>query len=95
MKKEDQSMDTSVLLEQGEKYPWEEIQKQSVEQRLKERPSRDCPTWGSIPYIATKPRHYCGCQQVLADRSLIYLCPERFFQCLAYSEVDATSQPLD
>ena len=57
------------FLEGGTKYPWEEIQ--SVEQRLKERPSRDCPTWGSIPYTVTKPRHYCGCQQVVADRSLI------------------------
>jgi hypothetical protein len=27
------------------------------EQRLKERPSRDCPTWESIPYIDTKPRN--------------------------------------
>jgi hypothetical protein len=36
-------------LEGGTKYPWEEIQRQSVEQRLKERPSRDSPTWGSIP----------------------------------------------
>jgi hypothetical protein len=26
---------------------------------------------GSIPYTVIKPRHYCGCQQVLADRSLI------------------------
>jgi hypothetical protein len=31
----------------------------------------DCPTWGSIPYTVTKPRHYIGCQQVLVDRSLI------------------------
>jgi hypothetical protein len=23
------------------------------------RPSRDWPTWGSIPSAATKPRHYC------------------------------------
>jgi hypothetical protein len=36
-----------------------------------ERPSRDFPTWGSIPYTVTKPRHYCRCQQVLADRRLI------------------------
>jgi hypothetical protein len=36
-----------------------EIQRQSVEQRLKERPSRDCPTWESIPHSDTKPRHYC------------------------------------
>ena len=34
------------------------IQGQRVEQRLKERPSRDCPTWGSIPHADTKPRHY-------------------------------------
>jgi hypothetical protein len=36
-----------------------EIQGQRVEQRLKERPSRNCPTWESIPYANTKPRHYC------------------------------------
>jgi hypothetical protein len=36
-----------------------------------ERPSRDCLTWGSIPYADTKPRLYCGCQEELADRSLI------------------------
>jgi hypothetical protein len=28
----------------GIKYPWKELQRQSVEQRLKERPCRDCPT---------------------------------------------------
>jgi hypothetical protein len=59
------------FLEGGTKYSWEAIQRQSVEQRLKERPSRDCPTWGSIPYTVSKPRHYYGYQQVLADRSLI------------------------
>jgi hypothetical protein len=36
---------------EGKKYSWEEIWRQRVDQRLKERPSRDCPTWGSIPYI--------------------------------------------
>jgi hypothetical protein len=44
-----------------------------MEQRLKERQSRDCPTWGCIPYTVTKSRHYCGFQQVLAGRSSIYL----------------------
>jgi hypothetical protein len=68
-KKEDQTMDTWSFLEGGTKYPWEEIQTQSVEQILKEKPSRDCTTWGSIPYTVTKPRHEC--QKVLADRSLI------------------------
>jgi hypothetical protein len=43
---------------------------QIVEQRLKERPSRDCPTWGSIPYTDNKPRHNCRCQEMLTDRIL-------------------------
>ena len=67
----------------------------SVEQRLKEKPSRDCPIWGSIPYTVTKLGLYCGCQQVLADRSLIYLSPKRLCQSLTNTEVDALSQPLD
>jgi hypothetical protein len=82
-------------LEGGTKYTLEEIQRQSVEQRLKERPSRNCPIWGSIPYTVTKPRQYCGCQEMLADRRLIWLSPERLFKSLTNTEVDAHSQPLD
>jgi hypothetical protein len=66
-KKEDPSVGDSVLFRRRNKI----LMKQRVEQRLNERPSRDCPTWGSISYSNTKPRHYCGCQQVLADRSLL------------------------
>jgi hypothetical protein len=69
-KKEDHHVDTSVLLRRGIKIPMGG-NRQSVEQKLRERSSSDCPTWGSIPYTVTKPRCYCGCQQVLADRSLI------------------------
>jgi hypothetical protein len=36
-KKEDQSVDTSAFLERGSKYPWEEIQRQKLEQKVKER----------------------------------------------------------
>ena len=32
-----------------------------MEQRLKERPPRDCPTWRSSPYTVTKHRCYCEC----------------------------------
>ncbi len=32
---------------------------------------RDRTTRVSIPYTTTKPRHNCGCQQELAERSLI------------------------
>jgi hypothetical protein len=58
-------------LEGETKYSWDEIQRQNVEHRLRERPSRDCPTWGFIPYTVMKLRHYCGCQEMHADRSLI------------------------
>jgi hypothetical protein len=37
------------------------MQGQRVEQKLEKRPLRDCPTWGSIPFADTKPRHYCSC----------------------------------
>jgi hypothetical protein len=60
-KREDQIANTSVLLRRKKKYPWEELQRKSVEQRKKERPSRYCLTWKSIPYTVTKPRYYCGC----------------------------------
>jgi hypothetical protein len=90
-KKEVQSVDSSVLLRRGNKISTG----QNVEQRLNERPSRDFPTWGSITYTLTKPRHYCGCQQVLTYRNLIQLSPERLCQCLTNIEVDALSQPLD
>jgi hypothetical protein len=48
-KKEDQRVDTLFPLRMGTKYPRKGLQRQSSEQILKERPSRDCPTWGSIP----------------------------------------------
>jgi hypothetical protein len=59
------------FLEGGTKYPRKELHRQSSEQRLKEWPSRDCPTCGSIPHITTNPRHYCRCHQDFPDRSLI------------------------
>jgi hypothetical protein len=94
-KKEDQNVNASVLLRRVTKYSLGDIWRHSVEQRLKEKPSRDCPTWEFIPYTATKPRHYCGCREMLADRRLIWLSPERVCQSLTYTEADAHSQPLD
>jgi hypothetical protein len=64
-----QSSDASVLLRRGKRNTHgEERQRQSVEQRMKERRLSHL---GIHPYSVPKPRHYCGCQQVLADRSLI------------------------
>ena len=53
------------------------------------------PLLGIHPISVTNHRHYCECQQVLADRSLIYLSPERLYQCLTNTAGDALSQPLD
>jgi hypothetical protein len=83
------------FLEGGTKYSQEEIWIQSVEQRLKERPSRDCPTWGSIPYTVTKPRHYFEYLEMLADGRLIWLFLERLCQILTNTEAHAHSQPLE
>ena len=71
-KKEEQSVDASVLLRRGSKiFTGANMWRQSVGQILKERLSRDCPTWGFIPYMITKPRHYFGCQEMLADWSVM------------------------
>jgi hypothetical protein len=35
-KKEDKCVDILILLRRGNKYPWKELQRQSLEQRLKE-----------------------------------------------------------
>jgi hypothetical protein len=69
--KEDQSVDTSFLLRRGKELSMKELQRQSLELRWKEGLSSDCPTWGSIPYTTTKPRHYCICQKGFTDRTLI------------------------
>ena len=66
-----------------------------VEQKPKERPSRHWPTLGSIPHADSKPRHYCWCQEALADRSLAWLPPERLYQSLTNIDVDAHSQASD
>jgi len=71
-----------------------EILGQRVEQRLKERPSRDCPTWGSILHAATKPKHtLADAKKYLMIQSLIQLSPERRYQILTNTDADAQSQP--
>jgi hypothetical protein len=87
-KKEDQSVDTWDLLRRGNKNTHGKIYRNKVWYRDLRKgqpeivPPRD-------------PRHYCKCQQELADRSLIKLSPEMLCQCLANTEVDALSHPLN
>jgi hypothetical protein len=85
-KKEDQSVDTSVLLRRGNKI--------LTGGNMDIKCGRE--TEGkAIQRLPHKPRHYCRCQEVPSDRSLIWLSPEWFFQSLTNTEVDAHSQPLD
>ncbi|KRY80697.1 hypothetical protein T11_4220 [Trichinella zimbabwensis] len=35
------------------------VKGQRMKQRVKEKPSREFLTWGSIPHADTKLRHYC------------------------------------
>jgi len=58
-KEEDQNVNASFLLRRENKILTEEIQGQGMEQGLKKRSSKDCPTWGYIPYAVTQPSHYC------------------------------------
>jgi hypothetical protein len=91
-KKEDRSVDASVLLRKGNKIL---NGSKYVEQRLEERSPRDCPTWGSNPCTVTKHRHYYGYKEMNDDRSLIKLSHKRLCQSLTNIEADACSQPLN
>jgi hypothetical protein len=81
------------FLKGGTKYPWKESQRQCMEQSLKGRLSWNRPIRPSILYTVTKLRHICHCQKVFADRILIYLSPERLYQCLKNIEEVSFCQP--
>jgi hypothetical protein len=49
MKKEDQCVDTSFLPRIGNKIPIEGVTETKLGAKTKDGPSRDGPTWGSIP----------------------------------------------
>ena len=53
-KNEDQGVDTLLLLGIGNKAPTEGATETEFGAETKDGPSRDCHTWGSIPYSAPK-----------------------------------------
>ena len=61
-KKEDQSMNTLVLLRRGNKIFTEAYTEAKCGAETKGKAiQRLPPTWGSIPYTVTICRLYCGC----------------------------------
>ena len=45
--------------------------------------------------IYSYPGHYCGCQEVFAEGSMIWLSAERLCQSMKNTEADAHIQPLE
>jgi hypothetical protein len=60
-KKEDQSVNTLILLR-----IWNKIPMEGVTETMWRAESEGMTN----PSTITKPRHYCGCQQLLAERRL-------------------------
>jgi hypothetical protein len=91
-KKEDQSLDTTLLLRMENKIPMEGVTETKVGAETKGKTIQRLPDPEIHPYTTTKPRHYCICQQDFADRTLFLV---RLCQCLANTELDAHSHLLD
>jgi hypothetical protein len=70
-KKEDQSVDTLILLRRGNKIPMEGVTETKCGAETEGKAIQRLPHLGIHPTYSYKPRHDCGCQQVLPDRRLI------------------------
>jgi hypothetical protein len=93
-KKEDQNVDASVLFRRANKILTGGSMETKCEVETEGKAIQRLPHLG-IHQTATKPGHYCGCQEVLADGSLIWLSLEWLCQSLTNTEEEARSQPLD
>jgi hypothetical protein len=69
--KEDQTVDVSVLLRRWNKILMGANKETKCGAETEGKPIQRLPHLRIQPYTVTKHRHYCGCQEVLADRSLI------------------------
>ena len=70
-KKKDLGVDAPVLLRRGNKILKGGSRETKCGTETEGKAIQRLLTWASIVFTDTKPRHYCGCQEVLADRSLI------------------------
>ena len=70
-KKEDQSVDSLVLLRGGNKIPMEGVTERKCEAETEGMTTQRLPHLGIHHIYRFQIIHYCECQEVLADRSLI------------------------
>jgi hypothetical protein len=94
-KKEDQTVDTSLLLRSGNKIPMEGGTETKFGAETEGKTIQRLPHPGIHPIFNHKPRHYYICQEDFADMSLTQLFLVRLCQCLTNTEVDAHSHVLD
>ena len=83
-KKEDQSVGASVFLRKGRKYSQEQLWRKSVEQRLKNRTPRDCPTWDSSYKQSSQNPNTLWMQRNSCRRKPIWLSPESLSELYKY-----------
>jgi hypothetical protein len=70
-KKEDKSVDTSLLPRMGNKVPMEGVTETKFRAETEGKTIQRVPNPGIHPIKKnTKPRHYCICQKDFADRTL-------------------------
>jgi hypothetical protein len=70
-RKENESVDTFIPLRSGDRIPIGGDTETKCGAETEGKASKRLSHLGIIPYTVTKSRHYCGCQHVLAGRSLI------------------------
>ena len=71
LKKEDHNVDTLVLLRKENKILTGGNMETKCGEETEGKIIQRLTDLESISYTVTKPRHYCGCQEVLVDRSLV------------------------
>jgi hypothetical protein len=70
-KREDQIVDTSILLRRGNKIPMEGVTETKCGAETEGKTIQRLPHLGIQSIFNSKPRHYFGCHQVFPDRNLI------------------------
>jgi len=65
-------------------------QNKNMEQRLKEGPTGDCPTWRNHPVYSQETQHCCCVQVALGDSKLVWWFLGRSNQQLTSADVEPT-----
>jgi hypothetical protein len=90
---EDQSVDASILPRRGIKILMRVITETNCGTDTERKAIQRQPLLKIYPMYSHQTGHYGRCQEMLDDRSLKQLCPERLCQNLTNTEADAHSQP--